>query len=256
MADGIYFESTSLIDGSPVYVILRGRKDAMKSAHGKANAKTGAMIQTYIIPRDVAPGDSAKSGADVSVCGDCPHRPALAKESGAARCYVNLAHGPRIVFDAVKRGAYRPTDLRGAVAYVRGLKLRMGAWGDPGAVDAVIWHALAASASEHTGYTHRWRDTGAALRGICMASVDSIAERDEALALLWATFRVADGREDARERVKGESQCPASAEAGKRLTCAECPIKCNGATGGRVIIDHGPGGLGRKIARDANRKAA
>lgn len=247
--DGIYFECESLIDGAPLIVVLRGRRDCLKAAHGKANAKTGAMIQSYILRADVGPLEALKSGEDESICGDCPHRPRVHKAAGSARCYVNVGQGPRVVWDAVKRGRYTRVDLRHAAAYVRGLVLRMGSYGDPGAIDPSIWHVLAHAAESHTGYTHRWRDTGAALRGICMASVDSIAERDEAQAALWATFRVADTREDASSRIKGEAQCPASAEAGKRVVCAVCPIKCDGASGGRVIIDHGPGGLGRKIAK-------
>jgi hypothetical protein len=82
-----------------------------------------------------------------------------------------------------------------------------------------------------------------------MASVDSVSERAEAMALGWATFRVSTDRDDARDRVKGEAQCPASAEAGHKVTCASCPLKCNGATGGRVILDHAAGGIGRQIAR-------
>jgi hypothetical protein len=249
MADGIYFEAKSEIDGAPLFVIIRGRRDCLRAAHGKANSKTGAMVQSYIVRRDISPGDAARSGADESVCGNCVHRPILARESGAARCYVNLAHGPRVCWEAVHRGAYRRVNLLGAAAYVRGLKLRIGSYGDPGAVPAVVWQVLSAAAADRTGYTHRWQDTGADLRGIVMASVDSVAERDAALALGWATFRVAMTADEARARIKGEAQCPASAEAGKRVVCADCPLKCDGATGGRVIIDHGPGGEGQRIAR-------
>lgn len=249
MADGVYFETTSLIDNTPVYVVLRGRKAAQAERDAGANDKTGAMIQSYIMPRDVAPNEAARTGADAAVCGDCIHRPILARVSGAPRCYVNLGHGPRVVYDATQRGVYERVNLLGACAYVAGLSTRFGSWGDPGAVDPQIWHALAESAGERTGYTHRWRDTGAALRGIVMASVDSEAERDEAHAALWATFGVdADGE---WERIKGEARCPASAEAGKQVTCRTCPLKCNGAGLSIVIMDHAPGGVGRKAARKA-----
>ncbi len=249
MADGVYFETTSLIDGKSVYVVLRGRKAAQAERDEGANDKTGAMIQVYIMPRDESPNDAARSGADATVCGDCIHRPLLAKISGKPRCYVNLGHGPRVVYDAVLRGAYKPVSLLGACAYVAGLPTRFGSWGDPGAVAAEIWHALALRASERTGYTHRWRDTGAALRGICMASVDSEAERDEAQAALWKTFGVDETGD--WQRSKNEARCPASAEAGKQVTCRTCPIKCNGAGLSVVIMDHAPGGVGRKIKRKA-----
>jgi hypothetical protein len=249
MADGVYFEATSLIDGKPLVIVLRGRDAALAEKDDGANDKTGAMIQSYIMPRDESPTDAARSGADVSVCGDCPHRPILARESGAARCYVNLGHGPRVVYAAYLRGSYTRVNLLGACAYVAGLPTRFGSWGDPGAVDAQIWHALSMHASERTGYTHRWRDTGAALRGIVMASVDSETERDEAHAALWATFGVDDTGE--WDRIKGEARCPASAEAGKQVTCRTCPLKCNGAGLSIVIMDHAPGGVGRKAGKKA-----
>ena len=260
MADGVYFETNSLIDGEPVYVLLRGRDAAQAARDEGANDKTGAMIQTYIMPRDVSPLDAVRSGADESVCGTCPMRPLLVKAAEAAtpgvklpKCYVNKGHGPRVVWDGIQRGIYQRVNLLGACAYVAGLPTRFGTWGDPGAVDAQIWFALAMHASERTGYTHRWRDTGAALRGLVMASVDSIEERDEAQAALWATFGVdSDGT---WERARGEARCPASQEAGKQVKCRECPIKCNGAGLSIVIQDHGPGGIGQKAARAA-RKAA
>lgn len=249
MADGIYFETISLIDGSPVIVAIRGADAARKEKDDGANDKTGAMIQSYIMPCDISPGEAARSGADESVCGDCPHRPILARVSEDARCYVNLAYGPRTVWDAVKRGAYRRATLAEACDYVRGLPVRFGSWGDPGAVNPAIWIALAEHASERTGYTHRWRDSGAALRGICMASVDSESERDAAHAAGWATFGVDKTGE--WERVKGEARCPSSAEAGKKKVCRTCPIKCNGAGLSVVIMDHAPGGIGRTFGRKA-----
>jgi len=253
MADGIYFETTSTIDGAPLVVIIRGAKQCRRWLAGGSvkgsNSKTGPMVQTYILRADVAPGEAASKGCDESVCGNCPHRPALYREAGAARCYVNLAHGPRVCFEAYQRGSYRRATLLEACAYVAGLSLRIGSYGDPGAIDPGYWVALAAAAGERTGYTHRWQDTGADLRGVVMASVDTIGERDAALAAGWATFRVAITAAEARDRSRGEAQCPASAEAGKKVECASCPLKCNGASGGRVIIDHGPGGLGRKLGR-------
>ena len=215
MADGIYYETTSEIDGAPLVVIFRGRKAALRElrdgSNRGANSKTGAMVQSYILRADVAPGEAANTGADASVCGDCEHRPALVRGgNGAARCYVNLAHGPRVCFDAYKRGSYRRvTDLRDIAAYCAGVPVRGGSYGDPGAVHPSLWFAAFSLASERTGYSHRWRDTGRELRGLVMASVDSVAERDEALAAGWATFRVAATREAARARISGEAQCPA-----------------------------------------------
>lgn len=259
MADGIFFETTSLIDGAPIVLILRGRDDAIAELDMHANDKTGAMIQSYILRADVPPMEALRNGSDESVCGDCAHRPAVrraaiaAGEAPEAPCYVAVFHGPRVCWKAYRRGSYRrATSLLELSAYCKGLPTRFGSYGDPGAIPVYLWAMLAHAASERTGYTHRWRDTGAELRGLCMASVDSVEERSEAWALGWATFRVADSLESAADRPKGEARCPASAEAGKQVNCRTCPLKCNGVGGGgRVIIDHGLGGLGRKLAKSA-----
>jgi hypothetical protein len=76
-----------------------------------------------------------------------------------------------------------------------------------------------------------------------MASVDSVDEALEAAALGWSTFRVKPKGD--RGRLPGEAICPASAEAGKKVTCETCPIKCDGRPymsgllTGRVIQAHG-----------------
>jgi hypothetical protein len=70
-------------------------------------------------------------------------------------------------------------------------------------------------------------------------AADSEADATAAHALGWRTFRVAMPGDLARMPV--ESICPASAEAGKKLTCAQC-LACSGATGRRgsiVIAAHG-----------------
>jgi hypothetical protein len=72
-----------------------------------------------------------------------------------------------------------------------------------------------------------------------MASVDTEAEADMARATGWRYFRVAMPGDHARLPL--EAICPASAEAGKKLTCEAC-LACNGANGRRgsiVIQAHG-----------------
>lgn len=236
----IVFEGPSAIDGAPIAVILTGFGSA------STNRKTGGMIQSYVIRTDVPPTDAIRQGLDGAVCGTCPLRSVASGGSGA--CYVNVGHGPLAVFNAYKRGRYDRVSVRFASFTIgeSGRPLRIGTYGDPGAVpDAgAFWRGLLAFMAPgqgHTGYTHRWRDTGADLRGICMASVDSAAEGTEAMSYGWATFRVAKLGD--RRRLDGEARCPASAEAGKWVTCETCPIKCNGErfpwNVGRVIQAHG-----------------
>jgi hypothetical protein len=115
--------------------------------------------------------------------------------------------------------------------------VRIGTYGDPAAVPIAVWRAYTARAAHWTGYTHQWRKA-LELRPLCMASVDNAAERSEAMALGWRTFRVRVHNEALLEQ---EFVCPASAEAGKKLTCQQCN-RCGGADGKRgtpAIFVHG-----------------
>jgi hypothetical protein len=60
-----------------------------------------------------------------------------------------------------------------------------------------------------------------------MASCDSVAERVQANMLGFRTFRVAPATGWTKE--KHEILCPASEQAGKRTTCAECRA-CGGTS--------------------------
>lgn len=218
-----------MLDGAPIVVVATG--------YGKSsNRKTGAMIQTWILRRDMLPTDASKSGADASVCGACPHR----WHTGGA-CYVNIGQAPQAVFRAYRNGRYpRATSAPAPADLGAGRAVRLGSYGDPAAVPAEVWRAFTSRAALHTGYTHQWATGHAdALRGLCMASADNAQERDAARASGWRTFRIMAAGESLGER---ESTCPASAEAGHKLTCDACGA-CNGADSGRrgsiAIVVHG-----------------
>ena len=83
-------------------------------------------------------------------------------------------------------------------------------------------------ASKTTGYTHQWRTVPAYWSDVVMASADTMADADEAHAMGYRTFRVSP----AMDRQQGEVLCPASEEAGKKLTCETCGA-CNGTATGR-----------------------
>jgi hypothetical protein len=225
----ILYHGPSMLDGAPIVAIATGFAKS-------GNRKTGAMIQTWIIRADMLPTDASKAGADASVCGGCPHRWA----TGGA-CYVNIGQAPQAVFRAFRAGRYPHATTAVALAALgKGRAVRLGSYGDPAAVPADVWRAFTSEAAMHTGYTHQWASGRAdSLRGLCMASADTAGERDAANAAGWRTFRIMAAGE---ARAKGEAACPASAESGHKLTCAECGA-CNGADSGRrgsiAIVVHG-----------------
>lgn len=239
------WEGASLYDGSPIAVILTGIESK------STNTKTGAMLQTYILRRDVSPTEALKSGADASICGDCRHRPILAAQSGEARCYVNVGQGALSVWKAYKKGAYPKATPELLAHLIAGRKVRFGTYGDPCVAPVGIFQALANIADGHTGYTHRWRDLTFDLKAwspLVMASVDDLWEQQTAKALGMRYFRVSIGLDDLLDR---EVRCPASAEMGKRTTCVSCTL-CSGTSiraKSVVIADHGLGWKSRAKAK-------
>lgn len=220
----ILYRGPSLIDGKPIVAIAVGLRTK------SSNAKTGAMLQTYILRDRVDPLTAVRTGGDDSICGDCKHRGTAGK---ARTCYVQVGQGPQGVYKALKRGRYpRLTDLKDIADVGEGRIVRLGTYGDPAAVPVRIWDVLLTLASGHTGYTHRWMFSND-LRHLCMASCDTVEEARQAAARGWRYFRV--DMSGAIGKQNGESLCPASKEAGKKLTCAQC-LACGGADGRRSSI--------------------
>lgn len=245
----VLYRGPSAIDGSPIVVVATGLE-----AGGSKNLKTGGMVQTWILAdTPESPYQVAQSGADRSVCGDCPHRGTVEWGRNVGRsCYVTLIHGPRGAHAKLKRGGYPQVAWEGLAPLFRGRVVRIGAYGDPGAVPdaARFWSEVVREAKAWTGYTHRWRDTGEGLQGLVMASADSLGDYEEAKARGWRTFRVMRAAESALPGA--EVICPASAEAGKRTTCMDCTLCMGQSRPARdvAIVVHGTGTkhfVGRKL---------
>ena len=238
----IAYEGPSEIDGRPIVVIVN-------KLQGSDNAKTGAdLVQTFIIRADVSPVTALKTGDDVSICGQCAHRPLLASETGAAPCYVNVGRSVRSVFEAYKRGRYvkaTPGQLRAILA---GRKIRLGTYGDPAAAPVRMWREITADAAGIVGYSHQWQSVHfdhAAWAPLVMASADSIDEAAQANLYGMRVFRVSVGV----DKQAGETTCPASAEGGRRATCDACML-CGGTSKQArdvVIADHAVGHARRVI---------
>lgn len=232
----VLWQGRSAFDGSPIAAIVTG------CAAGSNNAKTGAMLQTWIIRTDVDPWTACNSGGDRSVCGDCKHRGTVVDGRVKGRtCYVRVYQAPLAIYKAFHRGIYPTVTSLDQVASIGdGRAVRIGSYGDPAAVPQQVWQALASRAQSHTGYTHAWhRSYGQALKGLVMASADTPQEREAARAHGWRTFTVRLASDGLAAR---ESVCPASKEAGAKVNCADCGA-CNGAATGRkgsiAIIVHG-----------------
>ena len=234
----IIYRGPSLIDGAPIVAIVKPSKSK--------NVKTGGMVQTYIIRSDMNPLEASKTGADVSICGTCPHRgipstdPAR-KQAEKRSCYVNLGQGPLGIYKAFARGRYAVADHAATVKLGAGKMVRLGTYGDPAAVPSHVWEALTSEAAGWTGYTHQSGMTGADVRSdMVMISADTLEGAQAAWAKGERTFRVI---KDVAEIVKGvEISCPASKEAGARTTCEACGL-CGGTSvkaKSIAIVDHGP----------------
>lgn len=232
----VLYEGPSKLDGQPIVVIATGIKKASR------NAKTGAMIQTYILRSDVHPIEAVKTGADVSICGDCKHR---GDGTGKGRsCYVTLAHGPRAVWDGYQRGIYPKANAFEAERLFAGAMVRLGTYGDPAAAPFALWKTALYSAKGWTGYTHQWKSIPSRWHELVMASADSLEEMEAAQGLGYRTFRVTA---EPFENVKGkEVICPASEERGKVTDCAACRA-CMGTSGkAKASIQIAAHGSGKK----------
>jgi hypothetical protein len=232
----IMYEGPSLIDGAPIVVI------ATNLANKSDNTKTGDMVQTWIMRSDVAPHDAIHSGADASVCGDCPLRGTIANGRNVNRaCYVSTWQAPRSVYDAYRRGIYNRATPQQIAELFAGRRIRLGAYGNPSAAPYSIWQTALAKAAAHTGYIHNWRTAPREWTRLVMASVETPADAAIAAALGYRTFRV---RRAGEELAPKEIVCPASKEAGYKTTCALCKA-CGGtsskARANVAILAHGAG---------------
>lgn len=227
----ILWQGPSYLDNEQIVVI------ANRITSASDNAKTGAMVQTFIIRADVDPVTALATGQDASICGDCPHRPA-----NRGSCYVNVGRSVRSVFQAFQRQRYAWPGLDYDPAILpdlfEGTIFRMGTYGDPAAAPFWVWEHATSKAAAVNGYTHQWRNSPE-FAALCMASVDSADERAHAHALGFRTFRVRAASEPVEVR---EVVCPASKEAGQKTTCAACRA-CGGlsakAKADVVILAHG-----------------
>ena len=230
---GILYEGPSAIDGAPIVAI------ANRIIANSANAKTGAMVQTFIIRADVNPFTAIKDGRDHSICGDCPQRPFK-----GGKCYVDVAKSVVSVYGAYERKRYaRPgIDYDPAILpeLFEGMAFRLGTYGDPAAIPFQIWRAATLKAAKITGYSHQWRDPRfQAFSLLCMASCESESDHLLASACGWRTFRAKKSKD---VKSSNEIGCPAAKENGARTSCDKCGLCAGNSSNSKkdiVINLHG-----------------
>jgi len=234
---GVFYKGPSQLDGSPIVGLVTGL--AAKSG----NDKTGAMVQTHICRADVSPADAIRAGLDAAgPCpATCPHRSRASGGNGS--CYTHPSilrgHGTSGAWRSYAAGRYRVFPLDTLPSIGEGRDVRLGSYGDPAAVPLAVWEALLSDSVGNTGYTHAWRDVRfRPLARYCMASVDSPASAAEAVRDGWR-FYLPEPEGSRTRAIEGHTvaQCPAAAEAGKRVQCSGCPAKlrCSGTRHGSSI---------------------
>ena len=207
------------------YILHEDSKRVVIATLRSANRKTGNMVQVWIMPRHTKPTEAIRNGQQALVCGGCK----LQRRRGGG-CYV----APRqlnSIYRAYRRGRYPRLAEADYPAVLRGRKVRLSVWGDPAFIPPHIVDLLVRHAKGHTGYTHQWRYGFAShLRGICMASADSLAEARQASAAGWGVFLV---------RPLGAPavgiQCPSV----RGRKCISCGL-CDGRQVTVSIEAHGP----------------
>ena len=210
--------SLVLWSNSRIQLIVTGLTERSK------NKKTGGMIQTYILHKELSPLDAMRQDKDKAICGNCPLRGATKKRTKrkGRSCYVNVGQASQALYKAVK-------NFGGSITKAQGKPGRLGSYGDPSFVPVPVWKRVLNLLSGHTGYTHQWaRPTTQAYSAFLMASVESVDAKKQANALGWRTFRIMRQDQWAKETLQpDEILCPASEEAGKRTTCENCQL-CSG----------------------------
>jgi hypothetical protein len=179
------------------------------------------------------PQDALKLGLDFSICGTCKARkdPITNKRI----CYVNpITIGQ--VYKQYRDNKYEVVKLSSLPRLPLGV--RIGSYGDPGAVPLNVWQALLTKVPYHTGYTQLWRSPQYQdYKSILMASCFSPDDYLEAKKKGWRTYRV---KSPDQHKLKDELLCPASKDIINPKTCQMCKLCKGGNKGIDIVIDvHG-----------------
>jgi hypothetical protein len=236
----IMYQGASALNGDPIISIA--------TLHS-ANDKTGDMIQLWILPSDQSPLEALKTNNNGGACGSCKLQGWFDGQKMQNRvCYVQVGQAPEAIFKAWKRGKYPIYDPKIHAKKIKGRKIRLGAYGDPAALDpALLEHLVNETGSiGHTGYSHQLFDIAKTdrpladrLAQLLMASCDDNAQHDIATSYGWRTFTVKTPDGDTPD---GAIECPFYSH---NVQCENCLLCCGSAKNARSIyaIAHAKTGL-------------
>ena len=184
-----------------------------------SNAKTGELIQIWLIVKQVRPWEAVTKGLDSIICFDCKHMGKIVNGKLEGRdCYVLPFQAPSAIYDAWKNGNY--PKLKSFEVF-NGKLVRFGAYGEPVLIPFPIVRDIANRARGWTGYTRRWQDPlMQGYKNYFMASCDP-ENYARALELGWRPFVV---RPYKSEPIPGLAICPASEEYRDRFKIGEYKI--------------------------------
>ncbi len=182
------------------------------------NDKTGDMIQSYLISKDLLNADTVHFG---SKCTTCPM---------ITKCYVNK--DKLSVRGALRRLTNNESTSYKDVSFNEALKhiersdkgLRLGTYGDPSILPLSDIEMLVKAARFHTGYTHYWDSIPTQYSKFLMASCENEEQELFAKSLGYRAFRVLLKDQNQHKVNKGTIEC---LNVTHGLTCAKCKL-CDG----------------------------
>ena len=159
---------------------------------GSSNTKTGAMLQTWILVKNVNPIEAVNTGQPVN---DAKDKKSYLVKNGlktinkGRKCYVKLFQAPYSVWKAYKNNKYPKININKLSHMLTFKQVRVGSYGDPAMIPSEVWDKLISRSLGNTGYTHQWKRCDTKNSTFNMASVDTLEEKRQANKLGYRTFR-------------------------------------------------------------------
>ena len=234
-ANVVFYRGGSAINQKPIIAGISALK-------GSGNEKTANMLQIPVFSQEAKPHEAANSGIDESVCGDCDLRKAKRQTDKKTKygCYVVLYRKVMQWLSLMRKDEdleYAEKALLGKGEFLDDIRpVRVGEYGNPSAIPRtrLEWMFQLIERGYRRGWTaydSQWRNPeNAWLARFAMASVQTLAQKEEANDLGWRTFRQLAKDEKLQD---DEIMCPYYSD---NLSCQECLLCCGTSKGAKNIV--------------------